>query len=143
MPLGSVKVVAFGAWMAPSGGYLRPLGEGAPLGAAGAGAVPRPRPAVAGAPGAWVPPRPAVGGAGFSVLGAPGAGMPPPCARAATAKRRMPRMRSKVFIADLRFCAPAAWAAAEHRTGRAARYTPWCGRWPQSSGWLPAAPPRG
>ena len=64
--------------------------------------------------GGPVPPRPAVGGAGFSILGAPDPGMPPTCARAAAARRRMP---SRVFIAGLRSCAPAASAAAQRWTG--------------------------
>src|ERR1035438_1919233 len=94
MPLGSVNVAALGAWMARRGGYLRSLGENAPL--------------------AWVAPRPAVGGAGFAVLGRPDPNMP--CARAAAATRRMPRMPRRVLIADLRSCAPAVWAAAGHRS---------------------------
>src|ERR1019366_1521799 len=127
--------------MARSGGYLRSLGENAPLAAAGEGAVTRLRPAVGGAPAvppAWVPPRPAVEVAGFGVPG----GLDPntPCARATVATTRMPRIPRRVLIADLQPCARAVWAAG-HRTGRGVRYTPWCGRWPRSSGWPPAADP--
>src|ERR1035441_5381561 len=120
MPLGSVKVAALGAWMACRGGYLRSLGEKAPPGVAGAGADPLPRPAVAGA----------------GVVGRPDPAMPPACAWAAAASRRMP---GRVLIADPRSGAPAVWA--ERRTGPGLRNTPWCGRWPRSSGWLPAARP--
>src|ERR1039458_5553398 len=93
MPLGRINVAATGAWMVCSGGYLRSLGESVP---AGAGAVARPRPAV--------------DGPGSSIRGARDAGVSGICARAVAATRRILR---KVFIADLRFCAPAAWAAAE------------------------------
>src|ERR1035441_4198937 len=98
MPLGSVKVAAFAAWMARSGGYLRPLGENAPPAAAGEGGVTRLRPAVAGA--------------GFAVRGRPDPNVS--CAWATVATRRMPGMPRRVLIADLRSCAPAVWPA-EHR----------------------------
>src|SRR5258708_40362020 len=108
MPFGSVNVAAWGAWMVRSGEYLRSLGEGEPA-PAGAAAAARPRAAAgcaAAAPGDCVPPR-------------PDPGMPPTCARAAAARRRM---LTKIFIADLRSCAPA--VGAEHRTGQAVREKP-------------------
>src|SRR5664280_3351227 len=107
MPLGRVKTAKSGAWIARNGGYLRSLGETTPPAAAGAVAVPLPRPAAGGA---------ACGAAGFPA----DPGMAPLCARAAAARRSMP---SQVFIADPRACAPEPWPAAEHWTGRAARYT--------------------
>src|ERR1019366_10064612 len=110
--------------MARSGGYLRSLGEIAPLAAAGEGAVTRLRPAV--------------GGVGVAVFGRPGPYMS--CARATVATRRMPSRPRRVLIADLQSCAPAFWVAG-HRTGRGVRYTPWSGRWPRSSDWPPAASP--
>src|SRR5260370_8041338 len=105
MPFGSVNVAALGAWMVRSGEYLRSLGEGEPA-PAGAAAAARPRAAAGGAaaaPGDCVPPRPAPG-------------MPPTSPRPAAATRRM---LTKIFIVDLRSCAPAVWA--ELRTGQAVR----------------------
>src|ERR1035438_5102336 len=106
MPLGSVKTANSGAWMARSGGYLRSLGDPAPP------------------PEAVVPPlpRPAADGAGGAAAGFPAdPGMAPVCALAAAATRRT---ESRVFIADLRACAPPPWPPAGHWTVRAARYTP-------------------
>src|ERR1035441_5149348 len=100
MPLGSVNVAAFDAWMARSAGYLRSLGENAPPAAAGEGAVTRLRPAVAGA--------------GFAVRGRPDPKVP--CAWATAATRRMPGMPRRVLIAKLRSCAPAGWAAADRKS---------------------------